>query len=493
MKLMNLLDNQKQEEEQSRQNSMEEELQEAALKGSVPALLDLLQQHPHILNTTLTSPSDTPLHVAAILGHSSFAAELLALNPEFASRLNLQGSSPLHLAAAKGCLEIVKGLVRVNADLGLVWDRDGLTPLHLGVIKGRLEVVAELGRVRPEAVRVLTQGGESGFHLCVKHHRFEVLKVLVGCVGRDDDFLNWRDGDGNTVLHVAVAKKQLEVINYLLENTKIEVNAQNANGFTALDVLSHSTRDLRDLEIKESLQIAGAPKIMKKAPTVMFDQDQDTVQVSSTTQPLMSKRRSLRQLVFKPKQKEVDWLGRKRSSLMVVSSLIATVAFQSAMNPPGGVWQSDYLEDSNGNPVDNPHHAGQSVMADTQAQQYGLFMISNTLAFLSSLSIILLLVSGLPLRRRRWLWIQMVIMWLAITALTATYFIGLIFMTPGQQKGGYLYHVTQVSVLVWLALMGIVFIGNALRAIVRLLRKFGCMKQKPQDDSLFEEYDIDDI
>lgn len=190
---------------------MEEELHEAALKGAVPALLDLLKQHPHILNTTLTSPSDTPLHVAAILGHSSFAAELLALNPEFASRLNLQGSSPLHLAAAKGCVEIVKSLVRVNADLGLVWDRDGLTPLHLGVIKGRVEVVAELGRVRPEAVRVLTQGGESGFHLCVKHHRFEVLKVLVGCVGRDDDFLNWRDGDGNTVLHVAVAKKQLEV------------------------------------------------------------------------------------------------------------------------------------------------------------------------------------------------------------------------------------------------------------------------------------------
>ncbi|XP_050364450.1 ankyrin repeat-containing protein BDA1-like [Argentina anserina] len=471
---------------------MEEELHQAALKGSVPALLHLLKQHPHILQDT-SSLSDTPLHIAAILGHSAFAAELLARCPELASRLNPRGSSPLHLASAKGCLEIVKSIVRVNADLSLVWDRDGSSPLHLGVIKGRVGVVAELARVRPEAARVLTQGGESGYHLCVKHHRFEVLKVLVGCVGKDDDFVNYRDGDGNTVLHVAVAKKQLEVVNYVLDNTKIEVNAQNSNGFTALDVLSHSTRDLRDLEIKESLQFAGAPKIMKKTPTAMFDQDQDTVQVSSTSQPLMSKRKSLRQLVFKPKQKEVDWLGRKRSSLMVVASLIATVAFQSAINPPGGVWQSDYLEDSNGNPVDNPHHAGQSVMADTQPKLYGLFMISNTLAFLSSLSIILLLVSGLPMKRRRWLWVQMVIMWLAITALTATYFIGLIFMTPGQQRGGYLYHVTQVSVLVWLALMGLVFIGNVLRAIVWLLRKFGCMKQKPEDDTLYEEYDIDDL
>ena len=118
---------------------------------------------------------------------------------------------PLDLAAAKGSVEIVKHLALVNPDLCLVWDRDGLTPLHLGVIKGRVGVVAELARVRSEVIRVLTHGGENGFHLCVKHHRLEVLKVLVECIGRDDGFVNWRDGDGNTVLHVAVAKKQLEL------------------------------------------------------------------------------------------------------------------------------------------------------------------------------------------------------------------------------------------------------------------------------------------
>lgn len=279
----------------------------------------------------------------------------------------------------------------------------------------------------------------------------------------------------------------VQVINYLLDNTNIEVNAQNSNGCTALDVLSHSTRDLRDLDIKESLQIAGAPRKINKAPSVMFDQD--TVQVSTSMQSLMSKRRSLRQLVFKPKKKEVDWLGRKRNSLMIVASLIATVAFQSAINPPGGAWQSDYLEDANGNPADKPHRAGQSVMADTEHQHYGQFMIFNTLAFLSSLSIILLLVSGLPIKRRRWMWVQMVIMWIAMTALTATYFMGLIFMTPEEHRRGYLYHVTGVSVFIWMSMMGIVFLGNVLRAIIYLLRKYGCMKQKPTDDSLYEDYD----
>lgn len=73
-------------------------------------------------------------------------------------------------------------------------------------------MLAELARVSPEATRVFTGGGESGLHLCVKHNRLEALKVLVECVGGDDEFVNWRDSDGNyTVLHAAVARKQLEV------------------------------------------------------------------------------------------------------------------------------------------------------------------------------------------------------------------------------------------------------------------------------------------
>ncbi|GJS75864.1 ribonuclease H-like domain-containing protein [Tanacetum coccineum] len=33
-----------------------------------------------------------------------------------------------------------------------------------------------------------------------------------------------------------------------------------------------------------------------------------------------------------------DWLDRKRNSLMVAASLIATMAFQAGVNPPSGVW-----------------------------------------------------------------------------------------------------------------------------------------------------------
>ncbi|KAK3438832.1 hypothetical protein EUGRSUZ_C03381 [Eucalyptus grandis] len=126
---------------------------------------------------------------------------------------------------------------------------------------------------------------------------------------------------------------------------------------------------------------------------------------------------------------------------MVVASLLATVALQAATTPPGGVWQDDYKVNANGNPVKEPHMAGTSILAHIQRIAYGQFMIFNPLPFLSSLSIILLLLSGLPIKR------------------------------------------TDVSVVCWLCLMGVVFMGNVVRLCVWVLRKWGYLKKKEKKDS----------
>ena len=47
--------------------------------------------------------------------------------------------------------------------------------------------------------------------MCVKYNHLEALKVLVESVDRADGIMSWKDEDGNTVLHLAVAKKQIEV------------------------------------------------------------------------------------------------------------------------------------------------------------------------------------------------------------------------------------------------------------------------------------------
>ena len=50
----------------------------------------------------------------------------------------------------------------------------------------------------------------------------------------------------------------MQTAKYLVERPEMEVNAVNGNGFTALDIIQHMPRDLKGMEIRESLAKAGA-------------------------------------------------------------------------------------------------------------------------------------------------------------------------------------------------------------------------------------------
>lgn len=279
----------------------------------------------------------------------------------------------------------------------------------------------------------------------------------------------------------------LQTINFLLSSTGVDVNAFNTNGSTALDILLQSPRDLRDIEIDDSLRAFGALSA-KDIPSIVHNWKPPVERRITKTSAASI---NLKDKSFnKPpvKQKQTDWLGRKRSSLMVVASLIASVAFQASITPPGGVWQDTVRGDGNSTSADKPHEVGKSIMASSENSEYGIFMIFNTLAFLSSLSIILLIVSGLPIKRRRWVWIQMVIMWISITAQVVTYFISLRHMSPKNDNvQSMLREVTEISVLTWLSLMMVVFIGNIIRMNLWILRKYGYMKKKDTSDYELEE------
>ncbi|KAL6220949.1 hypothetical protein ACLB2K_008702 [Fragaria x ananassa] len=489
---------------------MEKKLSDAAMEGSVKKLNDLIQQDPLVLDRALVSCfSETPLHIASMLGHLDLVKELLSRKPEFATELDSRGSTPLHLAAAKGHVEVVRELLWADNAACLVRNQDGRTALHVAAVKGRAEVVGELVKARSESTRALTDRGESVMHLCVGSNRLEGLRVLVESVGKDDEVLNWKDGNGNTILHIAVAKKQLEMIKFLLTSTGVDVNALNVNGSTALDILLQSPRDLKDMEIEDCLREAGAQRakdmrsieherVPKKesqvarrvASSVSSSNGERTMTRRATSVVSMSGERQVtRRLGSKVSSNESDsnkpevkpepteWLGRKRDSLMVVASLLATVAFQAAVTPPGGVWQDDAQADGNGNPG---HTVGTSIMATSNTEEYGIFMIFNTIAFLSSLSIILLLVSGLPIKKRRWMWIQMIIMWIAITTQVATYFLSLRHMSPKNVEH-VLRQVSSISVLTWLCLVLVVFFGNVIRLNLWVLRKYGYIKPKEGD------------
>ncbi|KAK6927245.1 Ankyrin repeat, partial [Dillenia turbinata] len=438
---------------------MEKRLHEAAVKGSVEALLILLSEDEHILDRFIIERyRETPLHIAAMLGHVDFSKEILARKPELAAELNHRRSSPLHLAAAKGYVELVKALIPVNPDMCLVCDRDGKNPLHLAAINGRVDVLKELARIKPKAARFLVDNGENILHLCVLHKQLEALKCMVEIMA-DHEFVNSKDDDGNTVLHLAA-------VNYLLFKTSIEVNAVNSNGLTALDILAKGRRDMKDIEIRESLRRAKALSAKNTSPLAQnFDPTRTRGLTNEDTSenpiiPTPAKEDSWEKYL----NRQDDWLEKKRSTLMVVASLIATMAFQAGVNPPSGAWQDTQVVYPKGNPpepsnYEPPHFAGQSVMASNHRLLYDSFLVCDTIGLISSLSIILLLISGLPIRHRIFMFVLMVIMWIAITSMALTFVVAVVVLSPDNGDETVLLAMAS-TIIGWAGLMGLLLLAH---------------------------------
>ncbi|KAJ4717499.1 Ankyrin repeat family protein [Melia azedarach] len=443
---------------------MESILYDAAVRGGVPTLLELLQQDPLILDRViLNCLSETPLHVAVMLGHADFVKEILCRKPEFADELDSRQSSALHIASQKGYVEIVQALLQANPEMCFARDVNGRNPLHLAAMKGRIEVLRELLKTRPLAASATTIFGETILHLCVKFNQLEVLKFLLETMD-DPEFLNAKDDYGMTILHVAVADKQIEVIKFLTTRTKINVNALNANGFTALDILAQSKRDVKDWEIGESIRRAGAISVKDNNDIHLSVQELGTRQTNRLTSSENNKKQRGKASKSFP-EKEDDWLDKKRNALMVVASLIATMAFQAGVNPPKSPLQDSSSPD-NSRPAAAPVHRSPTL---------GLIFISqgfytyNTIGFLASMSIILLLISGLPLNHRIWMWILSAILWVAISSMVLTYMAAILII---EETENLFSNAASAIIVVWMIIEGIIYLWHILRLILRMIKYF---------------------
>ncbi|WVZ81514.1 hypothetical protein U9M48_028881 [Paspalum notatum var. saurae] len=80
---------------------------------------------------------------------------------------------------------------------------------------------------------------------------------------------------------------------------------------------------------------------------------------------------------------EKNW-ERRRNLLLMLAVLSATVTYQAGMNPPGGVWSDD--KGANGKP-------GYPILQHTNLKRYDVFYYSNSVSFVSSVAITILLVN----------------------------------------------------------------------------------------------------
>jgi len=193
------------------EENMVAELYEASRNGCVSTLTTLIQRDARILDrVSLTFFSETPLHLSALHGHLEFSRVLISKKPTLAKEVDSLGRTPLHLASAEGHTEIVKALLQANKNICSAVDQDERIPLHLATMRGRIEIITELVTARQESIRV-NLNGDSVLHLCLQYNHFDALKLLVESANGDELFLNSKDRDGNSVLHLAVMLKQMKV------------------------------------------------------------------------------------------------------------------------------------------------------------------------------------------------------------------------------------------------------------------------------------------
>lgn len=271
----------------------------------------------------------------------------------------------------------------------------------------------------------------------MKHNQLEALKFLLENMG-DSKFLNAKDDYGMTILHLAVADKQIKAIKFLTTSTAIKVNVVNANGFTPLDILAQSKRDIKDWEIGELLRRAGA---ISAKDMYLPANELAVTQTNSLTSHENNQKHKGQKGLKKTLRNEDDWLEKKRNTIMVVASLIATMGFQAGVNPPDGIQQDPFSP----------------------------FAFYNTTGFLASLSIILLLISGLPINSRLFMWILMVIMWVAITAMAMTYAVSIDF--PEGLDLSYS--------IVWIAVAGVLLLGHSSLLVVKMVKRIRKSLRRP--------------
>ncbi|XP_052292814.1 ankyrin repeat-containing protein BDA1-like isoform X2 [Citrus sinensis] len=239
----------------------DQRLNEAAQAGNVDGLYELIWEDVYLLDHIDQVPFvDTPLHTAASMGHINFALEIMRLKPSFARKQNQYGFCPLHLALQKTHTQMVLRLIDVDRNLVRVQGREGVTPLHYVAEKGNVDLLCKFLAACPESILQVTIRKETALHVAAKNGKLEVLEVMLGWLRfvNKDDILNWKDDEGNTLLHISISRSHIQMVRLIVNRARDQINARNSKDKTAMDMVKFHLQTKPEFqELKSMVRNAG--------------------------------------------------------------------------------------------------------------------------------------------------------------------------------------------------------------------------------------------
>ncbi|KAL9969346.1 hypothetical protein ACROYT_G021550 [Oculina patagonica] len=208
-----------------------------AARSNALEALDILLKKGAKPDATCASSGCTPLHVAAQFGHIQIVARLLEVKNLNIDATDQQGMTALHLAISRGYEDICKYLLDNGASINTT-TKERSTCLHLAAGAGNTKIVP----------------------LIVQTALGYILQYPVNAIRsiKDDPefnrFLNHRDVEQNSALHIAVQTGHVFVCQVLLQHGA-DVNIQNKHQQTPLHVASiGKNKEILELLIKQGAQ-----------------------------------------------------------------------------------------------------------------------------------------------------------------------------------------------------------------------------------------------
>ncbi|CAL1378226.1 unnamed protein product [Linum trigynum] len=516
--------------------NMETPLHEACRQGNPRVVLMLLEAHPwvacklncnhqsalflsssnghlNVVKILLSQPwlldleddddvSMSSLHVAASKGHTEIVREILKASPNLAQKMDENGCNPLHHACSEGHLDITRMLLKHDKGMALRVNNNGHTPLHLAAINGDATTLKAFMEMDPVSFHRLTTDGETVFHLAARFNRRIAFKFLAGAFS-DTRLLYCPDQFGNTVLHVGVSGGHYSLAGFIINETRVKINQQNARGLTALDMVVNNAENsvelstLREMLVRAGGKTSSSEEVEERprdalereysriiAPSRNYYSFENLHQISTsnegTTSPQIRQdsatkttaaaepfkhdsrlRREELIKIYKMQHKKnqkvyIEAMQNARNTIILVAILIATVTFAAGINPPGGVHQDGRL-------------GGRSMVGRTTA--FRVFMISNNIALFTSLGIVVVLVSIIPFRRKplmKLLRVAHKLLWVAVAFMAVAYVAGTCVIMPHGHEGSWEF---EASVAICGGGLGTVFLWLGVVLVKHWLRK----------------------
>ncbi|KAF3653401.1 putative ankyrin repeat-containing protein-like [Capsicum annuum] len=253
---------------------MDSTLYNAAMRGNIGDANFLLSDHlkrDEENGYQVTPKGNTVLHVAALYGHSHFAAEVLKItpallccqnkknettlhiaaneghteDPEFEFPPNQAQETPLYLAAESGFHDALINILESCKKPTYVAGPSNRTPLHAAVIqehRGLTDVVSDMLAWKKSLVYLLA-GSENDWttaiHIAASEgYVYMINKLLNQC----PDCWDMLNSNNQNALYVAVLNNQDNVVRFLLDSDKCNslVDEPDSDGNTPLHLLAAS-------------------------------------------------------------------------------------------------------------------------------------------------------------------------------------------------------------------------------------------------------------